>query len=102
MDGVGDAPPRFMGATAECDITVGGGRLTVGVASNFELFIDVLTAAGYEVRDTDEDVMRVFVPDGKEQREIFRLAASHGVQVRHLRPSVPTLEDVFAHAVGEK
>ena len=24
-----------------------------------------------------------------------------GVQVRHLRPSVPTLEDVFAHAVGE-
>ena len=25
-----------------------------------------------------------------------------GVQVRHLRPSVPTLEDVFAHAVGER
>jgi hypothetical protein len=24
------------------------------------------------------------------------------VQVRHLRPSVPTLEDVFAHAVGEQ
>jgi hypothetical protein len=23
------------------------------------------------------------------------------VQVRHLRPSVPTLEDVFARAVGE-
>jgi len=23
------------------------------------------------------------------------------VQVRHLRPSVPTLEDVFAKAVGE-
>jgi len=23
------------------------------------------------------------------------------VQVRHLRPSVPTLEDVFAQAVGE-
>jgi hypothetical protein len=24
------------------------------------------------------------------------------VQVRHLRPSVPTLEDVFAKALGEK
>ena len=44
--------------------------------------------------------MRVFVPDGKDQREIFALAASHRVQVRHLRPSVPTLEDVFARAVG--
>ncbi len=27
--------------------------------------------------------------------------AREGVQVRHLRPSVPTLEDVFARAVGE-
>jgi hypothetical protein len=24
------------------------------------------------------------------------------VQVRHLRPSIPTLEDVFAKALGEK
>ena len=32
---------------------------------------------------------------------IFEQAARHGVQVRHLRPSVPTLEDVFAKAVGE-
>jgi hypothetical protein len=45
--------------------------------------------------------MRVFVPAGRDQREIFRLAATHGVQVRHLRPSIPTLEDVFAKAVGE-
>jgi hypothetical protein len=29
------------------------------------------------------------------------LAARHGMQVRHLKPSVPTLEDVFARAVGE-
>ena len=29
------------------------------------------------------------------------LAARTGVQVRHLRPSVPTLEDVFARAVGD-
>jgi hypothetical protein len=32
---------------------------------------------------------------------LFALAAADRVQVRHLRPSVPTLEDVFAHAVGE-
>jgi hypothetical protein len=52
--------------------------------------------------------MRVFVPTGvggsdrRDQQIIFSLAANAGVQVRHLRPSVPTLEDVFAKAVGEE
>jgi hypothetical protein len=51
---------------------------------------------------TDEDVMRVFVPGGRTARDVFALASQHGVQVRHLRPSVPTLEDVFAKAVGQE
>jgi len=46
-------------------------------------------------------VMRVFVPGDGGARELFALAASAGVQVRHLRPSVPTLEDAFARAVGD-
>ena len=50
----------------------------------------------------DEDVMRVFVPDERGAHALFSLAARHGVQVRHLRPSLPTLEDVFAQAVGEE
>jgi ABC-2 type transport system ATP-binding protein len=70
-------------------------------------FIDVLGSAGMDVHSTDEDVMRVFVPagmarTGNDQHLIFDLAARHRVQVRHLRPSVPTLEDVFAKAVGEE
>jgi ABC-2 type transport system ATP-binding protein len=67
-------------------------------------FNDVLAAGGMEVHATDEDVMRVFVPAeaGGDQRAIFAAAAGFGVQVRHLRPSVPTLEDVFAKALGEK
>jgi hypothetical protein len=73
--------------------------------------VDVLRAAGLECHETDEDVMRVFVPDppspdgsgeASGSRLLFALAARHGVQVRHLRPSVPTLEDVFARAVGER
>ena len=43
--------------------------------------------------------MRVFVPGEAGASEIFRLAAAAGVQVRHLRPSVPTLEDVFARGL---
>src|SRR3954454_21170501 len=75
-------------------------------------FVEVLHAAGMESTSTDEDVMRVFVPDGasrgtdarggNDQAMIFALAARHGVQVRHLRPSIPTLEDVFAKALGEQ
>ena len=46
--------------------------------------------------------MRVFVPGEGGARDLFAVAAARGrVQVRHLRPSVPTLEDVFARAVGE-
>jgi hypothetical protein len=44
----------------------------------------------------------VFVPDSLGNHQaIFKAAAQFGVQVRHLRPSVPTLEDVFAKAIGE-
>jgi ABC-2 type transport system ATP-binding protein len=66
-------------------------------------FIDVLKAAGYEIHDSDEDVMRVFVPGATDDstKTLFALAAREKIQVRHLRPSVPTLEDVFARAVGE-
>jgi ABC-2 type transport system ATP-binding protein len=65
-------------------------------------FIGRLRAAGLDCHASDEDVMRVFVPGEGGARELFALAAGEGVQVRHLRPSVPTLEDVFAHAVGEE
>jgi ABC-2 type transport system ATP-binding protein len=67
-----------------------------------EPFLDRLRQAGMECHETDEDVMRVFVPGDGGANDIFALASAAGVQVRHLRPSVPTLEDVFAHAVGER
>jgi ABC-2 type transport system ATP-binding protein len=74
----------------------------VRVKGDSDRFVEALRVAGLECHETDEDVMRVFVPDGGGSQDLFRLAAQAGVQVRHLRPSVPTLEDVFAHAVGEK
>ncbi|MBK5295554.1 MAG: ABC transporter ATP-binding protein [Vicinamibacteria bacterium] len=58
-------------------------------------------AAGFECHETDQDVMRVFVPEGLGARDVFALAAREGLQLRHLRPSLPTLEDVFAKAVGD-
>jgi ABC-2 type transport system ATP-binding protein len=78
-------------------------ELRVKTASgDTEPFIERLRAAGIDCHATDEDVMRVFVPGEAGARQIFTIAAAHQVQVRHLRPSVPTLEDVFAKAVGEE
>ena len=77
-------------------------ELRVKTTGEPDLFVERLRAAGLECKQTDEDVMRVFVPGEGGAHQLFALAASAGVQVRHLRPSVPTLEDVFAHAVGEE
>jgi len=65
-------------------------------------FLGRLKVAGLDCHATDEDVMRVFVPGDGGARTLFAIASADGVQVRHLRPSVPTLEDVFATAVGEE
>ena len=77
-------------------------ELRVKTAGELDDFVARLRATGLECKQTDEDIMRVFVPGEGGARELFALAAAERVQVRHLRPSVPTLEDVFAHAVGEE
>jgi ABC-2 type transport system ATP-binding protein len=77
-------------------------ELRVKTNGDLGSFLERLKGAGLDCHATDEDVMRVFVPGDGGARALFALAAQDGVQVRHLRPSVPTLEDVFAHAVGEE
>jgi ABC-2 type transport system ATP-binding protein len=69
--------------------------------SGHEKLVAACRAAGFECHETDEDVMRVFVPEGFSAQDLFKLATREGLQLRHLRPSLPTLEDVFARAVGE-
>ena len=76
----------------------------VRIKGDLPTFIAALEAQGIECHETDEDIMRVFVPAGHpsgEAARLFHLATTQGVQVRHLRPSLPTLEDVFAKAIGE-
>jgi ABC-2 type transport system ATP-binding protein len=77
-------------------------RVNVPVASpDGEAFAARLREAGLECHVADDEVMRVFVPGDAGARALFGFAVAAGVQVRHLRPSVPTLEDVFARAIGE-
>src|SRR3954447_6833021 len=77
-------------------------ELRVKAPVDLDTFFGRLRAAGLECHATDEDIVRVFVPGDGGARQLFALAAAEGAQVRHLRPSVPTLEDVFAHAVGQE
>jgi len=76
-------------------------ELRVKTHGDLDTFFERLRAGGLECHSTDDDIVRVFVPGDGGARQLFALAAAERVQVRHLRPSVPTLEDVFAHAVGE-
>jgi ABC-2 type transport system ATP-binding protein len=78
----------------------------VRVKGDLPAFIAAMTAAGMECHETEEDVMRVFVAGalgapGDDQRRMCGLARDTGAQIRHLRASLPTLEDVFARAIGE-
>jgi ABC-2 type transport system ATP-binding protein len=64
-------------------------------------FVEALRAEGLDCHADGGGVMRVFVGEERGSQLLFQLAIRHGVQVRHLRPSVPSLEDVFARALGE-
>jgi ABC-2 type transport system ATP-binding protein len=78
----------------------------VRVKGEMPPFVAALEAVGMKCHESEEDVMRVFVPGGvvtagTDQQRICQLAQQTRVQVRHLRASLPTLEDVFAKAIGE-
>jgi hypothetical protein len=72
------------------------------VKGNSEAFFERLRQQSFECRETDVDVVRVLVPPGASSEQLFASAVQVGVQVRHLKQSVPTLEDVFAQAMGEQ
>jgi ABC-2 type transport system ATP-binding protein len=64
-------------------------------------FVEALRQFGIACDGGSDEVMRAFVPEDRPAQVLFQVAAQQGVQVRHLRPSVPSLEDVFARALGD-
>ena len=73
----------------------------VRIKGDRDAFIERLRLLAFECREADADMLRVLMPAGEGPDRLFASAAAVGAQVRHLKPSVPTLEDVFAEAVGE-
>jgi len=76
-------------------------------------FAAALRSEGVDCHDTDEATWRVMVPLSVADADmapvtgrdagvtwLCAMAAREGVQVRHVRPSMHSLEDVFAQVVG--
>jgi ABC-type uncharacterized transport system ATPase subunit len=74
----------------------------VRVKGDRTAFVERLRLQAFECRETDADVFRVLAPPGAGAEQVFASAAHVGAQVRHLKRAIPTLEDVFAEAVGEQ
>jgi len=63
-------------------------------------FFDRLRAAGCRLEETEDKLIKVFLPPDREIIDLFRAASEEKIQVRHLVRSQTSLEDLFAKAVG--
>jgi ABC-2 type transport system ATP-binding protein len=79
-----------------------GRTYEVRIKGDQQAFADMLRGQALDCREADGDLLRVRLPDSEGPERLFSAAAGIGAQVRHLKASVPTLEDVFARAMGEE
>jgi ABC-2 type transport system ATP-binding protein len=63
-------------------------------------FRSELEARGCRVDEMEDRLVKVYMPEGSDRMDIFRVAARTGVQLRHFVKSRTSLEDLFAGVVG--
>lgn len=63
-------------------------------------FLQVLKDLGCRVEETEEQLMKIYMPANLSRREIFRAAVREDVQIRYFVKSRTSLEDLFAKTVG--
>lgn len=65
-----------------------------------QAFLDRLTKMDSQVEQTEDKLLKVYLPPGTNPQDIFRIAVEEKVQVRHFVKSQTSLEDLFAKVVG--
>lgn len=65
-----------------------------------QAFLDRLTGMESQVEQTEDKLLKVYLPPGTDPQEIFKIAVEEEVQVRHFVKSQTSLEDLFAKVVG--
>lgn len=73
----------------------------IKITENTEDFLTRLREKGCRIEKTEEKLIKIFIPPEMRAREIFKLAAETGTQIRHFVKSQTSLEDLFAETVGE-
>jgi ABC-2 type transport system ATP-binding protein len=72
----------------------------VRVKGDEALFLSEAEARGCRVDQTEDGILKIYMPTDKDRMEIFRAAEAAGAQVRHFVKSRTSLEDLFARTVG--
>jgi len=63
-------------------------------------FLEKLKSIKSRIDETEDKLLRVYLPPGTDPQEIFKIAAEEKVQIRHFVKSQTSLEDLFAQVVG--
>ncbi len=72
----------------------------VRVKGDGETFTKAIEGRGAACKPLNDGLIEVSLLNGAGSEALFRAAVDSGVQIRHLARRAPTLEDVFARAVG--
>jgi ABC-2 type transport system ATP-binding protein len=74
----------------------------VKIKGDKSVFTSALAKLGVEWHEGDNDFLKIALPEGLEPEFLFKIALENRFQIRHLAATRYSLEDVFAHAIGEK
>jgi ABC-2 type transport system ATP-binding protein len=72
----------------------------VRVKGDGEAFRRDLEARGCRVDETEDRLVKIYLPERSDPMDIFRAASRTGVQLRYFVKSQTSLEDLFAGVVG--
>jgi ABC-2 type transport system ATP-binding protein len=72
----------------------------IRIKGDEEAFRRELERRGCKVEETEDRLIKVYMPEGADRMDLFRAAVGTGVQLRSFVKSRTSLEDLFAGAVG--
>ncbi|MFC2169801.1 ATP-binding cassette domain-containing protein [Acidobacteriota bacterium] len=75
-------------------------RYEMKIQGEARVFLQKLKDRGCRVQETEDNILRVFMPPDQNHQGIFKLAAEEEIQIRHFVRSQTSLEDLFAKVVG--
>lgn len=65
-----------------------------------EKFLQMLRDMKCRVEETEDQLLKIYMPPDLDPQEIFRIASEGKTQIRHFVKSQTSLEDLFAEVVG--